>query len=57
MFWLKKESVSIRTWIKSAIYVIGGPAGLVNKTSSTATSNVYEVKVVLASDSFAVRSS
>ena len=46
MVWLKKERESIGTWIKSSIDMIGGPTGLMNKISSTATSNVDEVGLV-----------
>ena len=46
MFWLKNESVFIGTVMKSATDIIGGPAGLVNNISSTATSNVDEVGLV-----------
>ncbi len=57
MFWLKKERESIEKWVKSSIDLISGPAGLMNKTSSTATSNVNEVGLATMTFSFAGKSS
>ena len=57
MFWLKKESESKGTVMKSTIDIIGGPATLLNKISSTATSIVDEVGLFVLTYTFAGRCS
>ena len=57
MFWLRKESESIGTVMKSAIDIIGGPDTLLNKISSTAASYIDEVSLFTLTYTFAARCS
>ena len=58
MFWLKKDNVSIRTSMKSSSILIGGPAGLLNRISSMASSykerDVYTIYLSISDKSLLI---
>ena len=57
MFWLKKDSESIGTEMKSTTDIIGGSDTLLNKISRTPTSYIDEVGLFVLTYTFAGRCS